>query len=141
MTCMCFVWAQDVASFQREIAEKAKGLEIVGGGIPGTILVAGRPAFPLVAGRVGKASVPVAAAATFEKGRIVALSHEGFISHDGLAKPSNREFLLASLRWLSGDAAPKRICLVDGATHAMSWYFDQDKYRAALERFFADYEV
>ena len=23
MTCMCFVWAQDVASFQREIAEKA----------------------------------------------------------------------------------------------------------------------
>ena len=76
MTCMCFVWAQDVASFQREIAEKAKGLEIVGGGIPGTILVAGRPAFPLVAGRVGKASVPVAAAATFEKGRIVALSHE-----------------------------------------------------------------
>ncbi len=126
MTCMCFVWAQDVASFQREIAEKAKGLEIVGGGIPGTILVAGRPAFPLVAGRVGKASVPVAAAATFEKGRIVALSHEGFISHDGLAKPSNREFLLASLRWLSGDAAPKRICLlkhcgrkfVDAATAA-----------------------
>ena len=45
--------------------EKAKGLEIVGGGIPGTILVAGRPAFPLAVGRVGKASVPVAAAATF----------------------------------------------------------------------------
>ena len=38
-------------------------------------------------------------------------------------------------------AAPRRICLVDGATHAMSWYFDQDKYRAALEGFFADYEA
>ena len=88
------------------------GLEIVGGGIPGTILVAGGSAFPLAAGHVGKASVPVAAAATYGKGRFVALSHEGFISHDGLAKPSNREFLLASLRWLSGDAAPKRICLL-----------------------------
>lgn len=86
-------------------------LEIVNGGVPGTILVAGGSAFPLVAGRVGRASVPVAAAATFGKGRFVALSHEGFVSKDAIAKPSNREFLLSSLRWLSGDAAPQRICL------------------------------
>ena len=37
-------------------------------------------------------------------------------------------------------AAPKRICLVDGATHAMSWFFDQDKYVAALESFFGEYD-
>ena len=37
-------------------------------------------------------------------------------------------------------AAPKRICLVDGATHAMSWYFDTAKYKRALESFFADFE-
>ena len=36
-------------------------------------------------------------------------------------------------------AAPKRICLVDGAPHAMSWYFDTEKYQAALEKFFEDY--
>ncbi|MDO4804898.1 MAG: alpha/beta hydrolase [Lachnospiraceae bacterium] len=38
-------------------------------------------------------------------------------------------------------AAPKRICLVDGASHAMSWYYDTDKYKAALEGFFADLEA
>ena len=37
-------------------------------------------------------------------------------------------------------AAPKRICLVDGATHAMSWYFDTAKYKRALESSFADFE-
>ncbi len=36
-------------------------------------------------------------------------------------------------------SAPKRICLVDGAPHGMSWYFDTDKYKAALESFFEDF--
>ena len=56
MMCTCLVWAQDATSFQQEIAEKAKGLEIAGGGIPGVILVAGEPASRrLVERRVGEA--------------------------------------------------------------------------------------
>ena len=86
------------------------GLEIVGGGIPGAILVAGKPAFPLVEGRVGKVSVPVAAASTSGAGRIVAVSHECFLSREGVAKPSNKAFLRSSLRWLSGDVEPKTVC-------------------------------
>lgn len=35
-------------------------------------------------------------------------------------------------------AAPKKICLVDGAPHAMSWYYDTDKYKTALQEFFAE---
>ena len=34
-------------------------------------------------------------------------------------------------------AAPKKICLVDEATHAMSFLKDPDKYTAAIEDLFA----
>ena len=104
------VLAQDAEMFQREIAEKAGGLEIVRGGVPGTILVAGKPAFPLVAGRIGKASVPVAAASTLGKGRIVAVSHEAFLSADAMKRSANEAFLRTSLRWLAGGAQPATVC-------------------------------
>lgn len=106
----CALGVGALANARTAVPGNGAGLEIVGGGVPGTILVAGTPAFPLVAGRVGKASAPVAAASTLGKGRIVAMSHELFLSREGLAKPSNREFLRSSLRWLSGDAAPKTVC-------------------------------
>ena len=83
MMCTCLALALDAASFQQEIAEKAKGLEIVGGGIPGVILVAGEPAFPLVWGRIGNARVPVAAATRMGNGRVVALSHQLFVLEEG----------------------------------------------------------
>ena len=110
MLCVGLVWAQDAASFQKEIAEKAKGLEIVGGGVPGTILVAGEPAFPLVWGRAGNARVPVAAATRMGKGRVVALGHDLFLADAGMAKPSNVAFLRSSLVWLAGGVQPKTIC-------------------------------
>ncbi len=37
-------------------------------------------------------------------------------------------------------SAPKRLCLVDDASHAFSWYFDNEKYISALESFFAELE-
>ena len=102
MMCTCLVWAQGTASFQQEIAEKAKGLEIVGGGIPGVILVAGEPAFPLVWGRIGNARVPVAAATRMGNGRVVALSHQLFVLEEGMQKPSNAAFVRSALTWLAG---------------------------------------
>lgn len=38
-------------------------------------------------------------------------------------------------------AAPKRICLVDEATHAMSYLKDSEKYQAAVEELFAGYDT
>ena len=108
--CAAGVCAQDAESFQDEIAEKAKGLEIVGGGVPGVILVAGEPAFPLVEGRIGKTRVPVAAATCVGKGRAVAVSHELFLSAEGLKRPSNAAFVRSSLVWLAGGVRPKTIC-------------------------------
>ena len=110
LLCAGFALAQDDASFRNEIAEKAGGLEIVGGGVPGVILVAGEPAFPLVEGRVGKTRVPVAAATRMGKGRAVALSHEMFISDEGMKHPSNEAFVRSSLVWLAGGARPKTVC-------------------------------
>ena len=104
--CAGFAWAQDAELFRNEIAEKAKGLEIVGGGVPGVILVAGEPAFPLVEGRIGKTRVPVAAATRVGKGRAVAVSHELFLSAEGLKRPANAEFVRSSLVWLAGGRAP-----------------------------------
>ena len=108
--CAAGVCAQDSESFQDEIAEKAKGLEIVGGGVPGVILVAGEPAFPLVEGRIGKTRVPVAAATRVGKGRAVAVSHELFLSAEGLKRPSNVAFVRSSFVWLAGGVRPKTIC-------------------------------
>lgn len=34
-------------------------------------------------------------------------------------------------------AAPKRILMVDGATHALSWFYDNERYKNALTDFFA----
>ena len=109
MMCTCLVWAQDATSFQQEIAEKAKGLEIVGGGIPGVILVAGEPAFPLVWGRIGNARVPVAAATRMGNGRVVALSHQLFVLEEGMKKPSNAAFVRSALTWLAGVERPRTL--------------------------------
>ena len=110
LLCAGFAMAQDDASFRNEIAEKAGGLDIVGGGVPGVILVAGEPAFPLVEGRIDKTRVPVAAATRVGKGRAVALSHEMFISDEGMKHPSNEAFVRSSLVWLAGGIQPKTVC-------------------------------
>ena len=102
--------AQDSDAFQAEIAEKSGGLETAQGGIPGTVLVAGKPAFPLAVGRVGKVPVPVAAGTVLGKGRVVALGHELFLPPEALLKPCNAAFLQAALIWLSGGTNPKTVC-------------------------------
>ena len=108
--CAGGVWAQNTASSQKGDATKSKGLEIVGGGVPGVILVAGEPAFPLVEGRVRKVRVPVAAATRVGKGRVVAVGHELFLSDEGMKRASNAAFVRSSLVWLAGGVQPKTIC-------------------------------
>ncbi|MBR4171695.1 MAG: hypothetical protein IKR48_08600, partial [Kiritimatiellae bacterium] len=108
--CAALVSAQVDEAFRRDVEQKAGGLEIVNGGVPGTILVAGKPAFPLVSGRVNGAAVPVAAASSFGKGRIVAVGHEGFVSRDAMSKPSNVTFVCLSIDWLAGGASKRTVC-------------------------------
>ncbi len=38
-------------------------------------------------------------------------------------------------------AAPKTLCLIDGATHAMSWFFDTEKYSTAVLSFLAQNDL
>lgn len=110
MLCAGAAWAQNAGPSQKGDAAKSRGLEIVGGGIPGVILVAGEPAFPLAEGRVGKTRVPVAAATSVGKGRAVAVGHELFISDEGMKRASNAAFVRSSLVWLAGGVQPKTIC-------------------------------
>jgi fermentation-respiration switch protein FrsA (DUF1100 family) len=44
-----------------------------------------------------------------------------------------------SVRNYEACSAPKKICLVEEATHAMSFLKDTDKYVAAMEDFFAGF--
>ena len=102
--------AQDAEAFQKTVSEKSGGLEIVRDASPGSILVAGKPAFPLAFGRAAQVPVPVAAGSTLGKGRIVAVGHERFLSPEALTIPCNAAFFQASLVWLSGGGSPKTVC-------------------------------
>ncbi|MBO7654487.1 MAG: M60 family metallopeptidase [Kiritimatiellae bacterium] len=106
LLCVGGVRAQDAEAFQKTVSEKAGGLEIVQGGVPGSILVAGKPAFPLALGHVSKVPLPIAAGSTLGKGRIVAVGHERFLSSEALTKPCNAAFIRASLDWLAGGSTP-----------------------------------
>ena len=46
---------------------------------------------------------------------------------------------MRSVRNYEACSAPKKICLIEEATHAMSFLKDTDKYVAAMENFFEDF--
>lgn len=70
------------------------------GGLPGTVLCGGENAFPLVGASCDKAVLPVAAAAFYAAGRVVAVGHPSFYSTEGLAKADTAAFVTNALAWL-----------------------------------------
>ena len=73
---------------------------IAPGAIPGPLSVFGDNAFVVMAGREGKRRLPMIAASRLERGRVVALGHNGFLSADALRNLDNTQFLLNAVRWV-----------------------------------------
>jgi Peptidase M60, enhancin and enhancin-like/N-terminal domain of M60-like peptidases len=73
---------------------------IAPGAIPGPVSVFGDNAFVVVAGRDGKQRLPLIAATRFERGRAVAIGHDGFLASESLRNSDNAQFLLNSVRWV-----------------------------------------
>ena len=70
------------------------------GGLPGVVLCGGAEAFPVVGAACGKSVLPVAAAALYGKGRVVAVGHPSFYSAEGLSKGDTATFVTNALAWL-----------------------------------------
>lgn len=71
-------------------------------GAPGGVSVVGPSAFAVIAGKEGKTLSPVVAAAHWEKGRVVAFGHNGYL---GLtSEPDAAKLLLNAVEWAAGPA-------------------------------------
>ena len=68
-------------------------------GIPGVLACEGGKSFPLVMGKIGKTEMPVAVAAQYEKGRIVALGHPDFYSEGAFKKADTATFMRNAFQW------------------------------------------
>ncbi len=68
-------------------------------GIPGVLVCEGEKSFPLVMGKISKAEMPVAVAAQYEKGRIVALGHPDFYSEGAFKKADTAIFMRNAFHW------------------------------------------
>lgn len=85
------------------------------GGLPGVVLCTGPDAVPVVGAKCGKSVQPVAAAATYGKGRAVAVGHPSFYTEEGVAKADTARFIRNAIGWLAeGDAAPAVAVYKDG---------------------------
>jgi hypothetical protein len=73
---------------------------IAPGAIPGPLSVFGDNAFVVVAGRSESRRLPMIAASRFERGRAVAIGHDGFLAEEALKNPDNTQFLLNAVRWI-----------------------------------------
>ncbi len=84
--------------------------EIGAPGVPGGVCAFGPQAFAIFAGRDGrKALLPVVAAARWEKGRIIAFGHNGYLT----ATDSGSATLLAnSARWTAGDQPKPKVAVI-----------------------------
>lgn len=77
-------------------------------GQPGGVTAFGPNAFALVAGKDGKnAQLPIAAAARWQKGRIVVFGHDGFLKVD--KKSANGALLPNVAQWAAGNASKPKI--------------------------------
>ena len=68
-------------------------------GVPGAVLYGGDAAFALVLGASDKSALPVAVAALYGKGRVVALGHPGFYSAKACEKGDTAQFMANALTW------------------------------------------
>jgi hypothetical protein len=76
-------------------------------GSPGGVSVIGPNAFALVAGKEGKTLSPVVAATMWDKGRVVAFGHNGYLGMT--TDPEVSQLLANAVRWTSSDAPKAKI--------------------------------
>jgi hypothetical protein len=72
------------------------------GGIPGDFVVYGPQAFTVMTGRMGRARLPLAAAARYGMGRAVTVGHEAFFGGAALKHPDNARLAANIVRWVGG---------------------------------------
>src|SRR5215207_965849 len=74
-------------------------------GAPGGVSVVAPGAFAVIAGAEGKSRTPVVAAASWEKGRVVAFGHNGYL---GLTSDKDvAKLLLNAVHWAGRGERPK----------------------------------
>lgn len=72
-------------------------------GIPGVLACEGGQSIPLVMGKINKAEMPVAVAAQYEKGHIIALGHPDFYSEGAFKKADTAIFMRNAFQWTMRD--------------------------------------
>ena len=103
MLMMCLVAGMLMADDRAEILAGVQAINSQMGTLPGSVLCVRKGAVPLVAGRAKSgAKLPVAAAARYGRGRIVATGHPAFYSPDSLKLADTEVFVRNALKWLGG---------------------------------------
>ncbi len=101
----------DLESLLRHVSE------IAAPGVPGQLAVFGKDAFVVVGGRNGNLTVPVVAAARWEKARIIALGHDGYFAAEALRTADTAQFFLNAIRWCGGP--PVAVLAAHPAVHEL----------------------
>ncbi len=107
--------AQPAAAPGTDAAAVLQGVEAIPPvGTVGQVAVWGDGGFALVLGKEGKKKVPIVAAGTLDRGRVMAWAHS-YATAAAAAKLSTGRLLVNSCRWASGadNAAPVRVALLD----------------------------
>ncbi len=114
-----FCAARDVDALRGNLSRKAHSIALRPRAIAGCVVVAGPDAAPIAFGRVGGVKVPVAAAAAYGKGRVVAVTHHAFMEKEVMRRRDNIAFMRECIVWLSGGFPPSAI-YTDGGHGAMA---------------------
>ncbi|MGV3531211.1 MAG: M60 family metallopeptidase [Chthoniobacteraceae bacterium] len=108
MGSLCAYGASPEVEAAADRASLLKGVEQIGvPGVPGALSVFGPRAFAVIAGKSGKeAFLPVVAGARWEKGRVFAFGHDGYL---GLTEGGTGTLHVNAVRWAAGDQAPAKL--------------------------------
>lgn len=95
------IFATTLEEVQNQILQGVNAIDC--NGAPGTLLCGGDNAFPLITASVSHSSLPVAAGALYDKGRVIALGHPDFLASSALQKSDTSTFIQNALHWLKGN--------------------------------------
>ncbi len=92
-----------------DLAALLDGVKAIGvPGVPGTIRVFGKDAFPVVTATIGEQPGPVVAATRLGRGRVVMFAHNGYFGNL-FTKAGTGRLLVNACRWASGRRKAMRI--------------------------------
>ena len=113
------VGANKPMAYEHDVAYLLDGVKAVAvPGVPGPLCVYGPDAFPVIAGATGNTRAPVAVAARWHAGRIVALGHDGYLKRATLQLADTDRFLRNALQWTTRGNASPRVGVVSTTTGA-----------------------